>query len=83
MLFTPIQIAEIKTIEKSIINIYNKLQLKDVARFDFIQKDNLYYFLEINTIPGMSTHSILHNGLLHTDYKGLENFILQLVKNNI
>lgn len=39
--------------------IYNKLFCKGIVRVDFIIKDNDYYFLELNTVPGMSEASIV------------------------
>jgi D-alanine-D-alanine ligase len=39
--------------------IYQKLQCKGIARIDYILKENNLYFLEINTIPGMTKESIV------------------------
>lgn len=39
--------------------LFKKFNLKGVARFDYIIKNNLPYFLEVNTIPGMSALSIV------------------------
>ncbi len=40
-----------KYIESVSLQIYKKLQIKTFARIDFLLKDNVLYFLEINTIP--------------------------------
>jgi len=44
--------SERKIINQSIV-LFKKLNCKDVARFDWIVKDNKPYFLEVNTIPGL------------------------------
>ena len=38
--------------------IYKVLKLSGFSRIDFIVKNQLPYFLEINTTPGMTEHSI-------------------------
>ncbi len=39
--------------------IYNILDLKGVARVDYILQDGVPYFIEVNTVPGMSKQSII------------------------
>jgi len=41
------------------LKMYTKLGCRGAARVDFILKDGTPYFLEINTIPGMTDHSLL------------------------
>ena len=41
------------------LNLFKKYNCRGVARFDFIIKNNIPYFLEVNTIPGLSTASII------------------------
>ena len=38
---------------------YKKLNCRGVVRIDFIVRDGEPYFIEVNTIPGMSAHSII------------------------
>ncbi len=38
---------------------YNYFQVKTMARIEFIVKNNELYFLEVNTIPGLTEASIL------------------------
>jgi D-alanine-D-alanine ligase len=47
-------------VQNSAIKIFKAIGCKDLARADFIwsAKDNKFYFLEINTIPGMTTTSL-------------------------
>jgi D-alanine-D-alanine ligase len=39
--------------------IYDLLDCRGVVRMDYILVDEIPWFLEVNTIPGMSTHSII------------------------
>lgn len=41
------------------IKLYEKLSCKGIVRFDYILKDNKFYFLEVNTIPGATKNSIV------------------------
>lgn len=59
---TPARIPEEDTTAISHIgaNLYKKLGLKGFVRFDFIiTAEKEIYFLEVNTVPGLSTASIL------------------------
>jgi len=49
-----------ETIQSVALDIFNKLQCSGYARADFIlDKDNTPWFLEINTLPGMTTTSLV------------------------
>ena len=39
--------------------LYHRLGCRDVARVDFIVNDDGPWFLEINTMPGFTTHSLV------------------------
>ncbi len=53
-----VEVATVCTATSSFL--YNKLNCKGVVRIDYIlTKDNCMYFLEINTVPGMSEMSII------------------------
>jgi D-alanine-D-alanine ligase len=39
--------------------IYDLLDCRGVVRMDYILVDKIPWFLEVNTVPGMSTHSII------------------------
>jgi D-alanine-D-alanine ligase len=45
--------------EKTSALIYEKLFCRGVVRMDYIIKDQKLYFLEVNTVPGMSEASII------------------------
>jgi len=53
----PTDIAEV--IKSTSVYLYKKLNLNGVARIDFIFNEDEYIFLEANTIPGMSSQSIV------------------------
>ena len=46
-------------IKKISIEIYYFLKLSGFSRSDFILKNNIFYFLEVNTNPGLTKESIL------------------------
>ena len=54
-----ITIEEEKEVRKISLDIYKKLNLKGFSRCDFILRNNLFYFLEVNTNPGLTEESIL------------------------
>ena len=48
-----------RRIIKSAISLYNKIGCRHYARIDFIVKGNKYYLLEVNTLPGLTSTSLL------------------------
>ena len=58
---TPAKLSKDETIliQKLSKKIYKILDLKGFSRSDFILKNNKFYFLEINTNPGLTKESIL------------------------
>ncbi|MDD4332856.1 MAG: D-alanine--D-alanine ligase [Patescibacteria group bacterium] len=76
---------EIKNkIQKDAINAYEAIDCKDLARADFIwsEDDNQLYFLEINTIPGMTATSLAPQA---AKAAGMEfgEFLDKLIEGNI
>ncbi len=39
--------------------LYDKLNCKGLVRFDYIYKNDVFYYLEVNTVPGLSEGSIV------------------------
>jgi D-alanine-D-alanine ligase len=39
--------------------LYEKLNCKGVVRFDYIFTGEIFYFLEVNTVPGLTAASIV------------------------
>ena len=58
---TPARISDELTdrIQEISAYLYDKLELKGIARFDYICKNDEIYFLETNITPGMSATSIV------------------------
>ncbi len=50
-----------KKVQQKAVDVFKALGCKDLARADFIwsEEDNKIYFLEINTIPGMTATSLV------------------------
>lgn len=57
----PARISEklTETCQNITSEIYDTLNCKGIVRMDFILKDNEYWFLEVNTIPGMTAESLV------------------------
>ena len=48
-----------KEVNRLTLIAYKRLNCRGVVRIDFIIKGDTPYMIEINTIPGMSSHSII------------------------
>jgi D-alanine-D-alanine ligase len=58
---TPARLSpeEVKLCHKHCSDIYDFFGCSGIVRIDFILRDDVFYFLEINTVPGMSEASIV------------------------
>lgn len=58
---TPARLTKLQedNVNKEAIKIYNLLKMKGYTRSEFIFKDNKPHLLEINTVPGLTSESIL------------------------
>jgi len=58
---TPARINNEKTkrCQELSVLLYKEFNCKGLVRFDYILKDDTFYFLEVNTIPGLSAASIV------------------------
>ena len=58
---TPARIDEATEIECKRLSayLYNHLNCRGVCRFDYIFNEEAMYFLEVNTVPGLSANSIV------------------------
>ena len=56
------------------------MKLKTLARIDFIYSKGKFYFLEVNTIPGMTDKSFLPQALAYHGYKSLGEFLEEQIK---
>ena len=53
-----------RRIQDASIVVFNSISCRHYARCDWIVRDNVLYFLEINTLPGMTKTSLLPKELL-------------------
>jgi len=72
---TPAQLSEKQTLECQELtrNIYKLLNCNGVVRIDYLMRNDKFYFMEVNTVPGMSEQSIIPqqvrvHGLTVTDF---------------
>jgi len=68
-----------RKIQNTALKIYNILGCKGVARVDFILDKDKPYFLEVNTIPGLTDHSLIPKAAA---VKGInfESLILKIIE---
>ncbi len=69
------------TLEKMSIAIHKRLKLKTLSRIDFFYSKGIFYFIEVNTIPGMTDKSFLPQALAYHGYKSLGAFLEEQIKN--
>jgi len=69
-------------LQEQSLKAYNYFDVKSMARVEFIEKDWELYFLEVNTIPGMTETSILPKAWNLT-WKSNEELVKELIKIDI
>lgn len=64
---TPADIPESvrEKLQEQTLMIYKVLRCRGIVRVDYILRDNVPYFIEVNTVPGMSNASIIPQQLAH------------------
>ena len=67
-------------IQKQSAEIYKVLKIKQYCRIDWMLRDNIPYFLEINTLPGMTKTSLINKELKAANID-FDNFIQRLISN--
>ncbi len=70
---------ETKACQQIVAKVFGILRLKKVARIDFILKNNQFYLIEVNTIPGMSPKSILPQQAKHIGWE-FEDLVAELIR---
>ena len=58
-LFDTLEPERAKTVSENALSAFNAIGASDFARVDFIVTEEKAYILEINTIPGFTSHSLL------------------------
>ena len=71
-----------KKVKKDALNLYSKLSLRGITRSEFIFIKNIPYFLEINTIPGMTKQSIIPQQFDAAN-KSLKKIILAMINEGL
>lgn len=81
---TPARISKkiIKLVQKTTLLIYKELRCKGIVRVDFIIKNEIPYFLEVNSIPGMSEASIIPKQIL-AEGLSLTDVLWEIVENEM
>ena len=54
-----------RVISNKALLLYNKIGCKHYSRVDFLLKNDKYYLLEINTLPGLTSTSLLPKSANH------------------
>lgn len=81
---TPARISERETklVQQFANAIYDYLNCKGIVRIDFIIKDETPYFLEVNSIPGMSAESIVPKQI-KTIGKNVTNILTEIIEDDL
>ncbi|MCF8377974.1 MAG: D-alanine--D-alanine ligase [Bacteroidales bacterium] len=77
---TPARIPEEINIQAQSIasDIYDQLNCKGIVRIDFILKGSQLFFLELNSVPGMSKESIIPKQIRSLNLK-VEDILLKII----
>lgn len=78
---TPAHISSELTqeIQETSARLYQVLNCKGVVRFDYISTEEKLWFLEVNTVPGMSNESIVPQQIVAMDYS-LSEFYSMIIE---
>lgn len=82
MLFSGIKNDLKNKLIKSAYDVFVKNNFTNFARIDFIESDNNLYFLEINTIPGLTEHSPFTQ-MLKKEKISINEMIYKLIVNSL
>jgi D-alanine-D-alanine ligase len=62
--------------------IYDLCSCKGIVRVDYILKDQTFYFLEINTVPGMTATSFIPQQIKAAGLD-LTDLLTEIIENNL
>ena len=68
-------------VQDTTARIYRRLGCKGVVRVDFILADDGLYFLEVNTIPGMTSASLVPR-MVRTAGMDMTSFLSIIIENS-
>lgn len=72
-------------VKKFALKIFSDLKCRGVARIDFIVQNDIPYFIEVNTLPGMTQLSLLPDSANQAgiSFDKLTSMLVELALNNI
>ena len=70
-----------KELERMSISIYKRLKLRTLSRIDFMYSKGKFYFLEANSIPGLTGESLVPQALTYYGYESLGEFLEESMRN--
>lgn len=72
-------------VKKIALKIFSDLKCRGVARIDFIVQNDIPYFIEVNTLPGMTQLSLLPDSANQAgiSFDKLTSMLVELALNNI
>ncbi|MFV0522143.1 MAG: D-alanine--D-alanine ligase [Mangrovibacterium sp.] len=81
---TPARISSELTaqIQQQASEIYDLCECKGIVRIDFILKDDVFYFLEVNTTPGMTATSFVPQQIAAMG-RNLTDIITEIIHNEL
>lgn len=62
------------------LQVFAAFNLADFARVDYLRDGENIYFLEVNTIPGMTANSIVPRACEHSRFGSFSKFIDMIIK---
>lgn len=77
---TPAEISQTQIVESLTKKIYRILNLKGICRIDFIIEQNIPYFLEVNTVPGLSEQSIIPQQAKYSNISLIDLFDNEIIR---
>jgi len=76
----PIDTSLAEQLKALSIHAFKTFACKDFARIDYLRDGKDIYFLEVNTIPGMTANSIVPRACTHSRFGGFPQFLDMIVK---
>lgn len=77
----PITDDELKVLQETTCKIYKRLGCKGIVRVDYIMAEDGLYFLEVNTIPGMTSASLVPK-MVRTAGMDMTSFLSCIIENS-
>ncbi|MCX6220543.1 MAG: D-alanine--D-alanine ligase [Bacteroidia bacterium] len=81
---TPARISDALTLKVQALSseIYDLCNCKGIVRVDYILKDQIFYFLEVNTVPGMTATSFIPQQIKAAGLN-LTDLLTEIIQDNL